>query len=180
MRTKCKGPTCGRAIVMALNEEGKWIPIDDRAPIYRLVKDGQQDRAIRIPLGDAGVLHHVTCRDRAAFAAAAAPLTHGATQPATRQIGPRHWEREVRDPSTGETRLERAEELAGPWSTIPPHEDPRCGFDRSQQELLASALVALQGIARLDRDSSGASIVDAAQAWLRDHELDIAGVRPHG
>jgi len=56
-RTKCKG--CGRAIVWAVKDDGRMIPLDPSAPVYELLEDGVVVSAVRS--ATAMVSHFATC-----------------------------------------------------------------------------------------------------------------------
>lgn len=55
----CRG--CGRPIVWGRTPEGTTIPLDPRAPVYRLGPPGRDGTAVVIRDPHAMVSHFVTC-----------------------------------------------------------------------------------------------------------------------
>lgn len=134
MRTTCKGKTCGRAIIMAATDEGRFIPLDDRFPIYELTELGpDKHHAKKMPLGRFGVLHHKTCPDVRDFSKAAAPLSSAdaaapanptrnfeaiAQEPSILPIGTHLWSRVTVE--GGRVIRETANGADGPWKPCDP------------------------------------------------------------
>jgi hypothetical protein len=64
---RCKGPRCKKTVLFAIDEEGKRIPLDSSAPVYRVsfAEDGTTLRATRDR--NCMVSHFSTCVDVGKF-----------------------------------------------------------------------------------------------------------------
>jgi hypothetical protein len=64
---RCKGGRCKKLVAWAIDEDGKRIPLDSSAPVYRvtIAEDGTTLRAVRDR--NCMVLHHATCVDVGKF-----------------------------------------------------------------------------------------------------------------
>jgi len=63
----CRGPNCGREMLVGLDSKGTRHPLDPRAQVYRMV-GRDPDGTIRVARAeDCYVSHFVTCPDHAEF-----------------------------------------------------------------------------------------------------------------
>ena len=64
---RCKGPRCKTRVAWAIDDDGKRIPLDASAPVYRvsIAEDGTTLRAVRDR--NAMVSHFSTCCDVGKF-----------------------------------------------------------------------------------------------------------------
>lgn len=67
----CRGPSCRRRVLMAVNQAtGKPIPLDVTPPVYRVERRNGQLVAVRTPASF--VSHFATCPDAGRFSSSAA------------------------------------------------------------------------------------------------------------
>lgn len=63
---QCRGPNCKTPVIWAHNPNtGKPMPLDGRAPVYRVVLEGGKPTAVRDRAAFVG--HHATCQDVGQF-----------------------------------------------------------------------------------------------------------------
>lgn len=64
---RCRGKNCGRPIVWGRTPEGKKIPLDPAAPVYKVGREDGEGGFYIERTTDAMVSHFKTCPDAGAF-----------------------------------------------------------------------------------------------------------------